>query len=250
MMGLPLLPRFGRRTGWRVEHVRRDRRIAVQATQLEDRGIESRSEARLVLREWIEYLAGPQTRVREIDFVSRVPQELLAAVAGQTQLTSLSVKWGPYTDLEPLTALRRLEQLTLGGSSALVDLSPLRRLLSLRSLGIGDAYRVTDFSPLASLTGLQSLSIGGEIGSDRRVHLPDLSWLAPMRELRTLYLGGTRIAPAQLEILRDLPKLVTIVIPLRRSYRGLVASYAGSNAAFARVERDYREYERLREPLR
>ena len=241
---------FGPRHVWRVEQIGRHRRLAVQATQLDDRGVTKRSEARAVLQEWIDHLSGPPTQIEEIDFVSRVPQELLSAVAGQTQLVALAVKWGPYSDLEPLTALRRLEQLSLDGATAVVDLGPLARLQTLQSLGISSAHRVVDFSPLATLTGLRNLSIGGYIGSDRVVHLPDLSWLASLQELRTVHLPATRIAPDQLAVLLELPKLVTVTIPLRRSSRKLVTSYAETSAAFAGVERDYREYERFRDGLR
>jgi hypothetical protein len=241
---------FGPRHVWRVEQIGRHRRLAVQATQLDDRGITKRSEARAVLQEWIDHLSGLPTHVEEIDFVSRVPQELLSAVAGQTQLVALAVKWGPYADLEPLTALRRLEQLSLDGATAVVDLGPLAHLHTLHSLGISSAHRVTDFSPLAALSRLRNLSIGGYIGSDRVVHLPDLSWLASMRELRSVHFGGTRIEPDQLAVLLELPELVTVTLPLRRSYRKLVASYAETSAAFAGVERDYREYEGYRDGLR
>jgi hypothetical protein len=45
MRGVTLFSR--RKSVWRIDQVRRQRRLAIQATQLGDRGIEKRSEQRL-----------------------------------------------------------------------------------------------------------------------------------------------------------------------------------------------------------
>jgi hypothetical protein len=53
--------------------------------------------------EWVDLLGTP-TELTELEFTTRTPKRLFAALAGQSQLESLKVKWGDYADLRPIGA--------------------------------------------------------------------------------------------------------------------------------------------------
>lgn len=244
---------FSRRRSsvWRVDQVRRQRRLQIQATQLGDRGVVKRSEQRRILDEWVGFLSTTPTRALEIDFVSRVPQALLDAVAAQRQLRSLHVKWGPYSDPEAISSLSGLEYLDLGGARAVEDVAPLGAMQGLTTLVVDGAFRVRDPAAIGDLVGLDELTFGNCYpGTDRLVDVADLDWLKPLVNLTTLSLPGTRIAPDALAALLELPELTTLRLPLRRSYRTLVFSYAEESPAFAGVARDYADFEESRVSFR
>lgn len=232
---------------WRVDQYHGQARLDVAATGLAARGVAKPSEQRRILREWIDFFAGGPTGVRHLNLVSRVPQELLDAVAGQTQLELLYVKMGPYASLEPLAQLTELRVLSLGGASKVEDLSPLAALAALHSLTIDQPFGVRDLRPLSAMRWLRELSYGnGYLGSDGVVDITDLQWVRALSSLRVLNLPGTRLPPEELAALTDLPMLTSLRIPLRRAYRKLVLEYAARNEAFAGVAKDYEGYDAFR----
>lgn len=217
------------------------------ATQLSSQGVGKPSEQRRILQEWIEFFASGPTRISELNLVSRVPQELLDALARQTQLRHLHVKWGPYSDLTPLKSLTKLKSLSLGGATRVADLTPLTSLDALRALAIDQPYSVHELGPLGELRSLRNLFYGnGSLGSDKVVTVNDLRWIRSLTNLRTLQLPGTRIPPPELEIVLELPRLTALSIPLRRSYRQKVLDYAPRSKAFAGVAKSYDENETFR----
>ena len=111
-------------------------------------------------------------------------KSLLAAV-GQCELTYLSLKGAPITDLGPLAGLTGLQSLGLIGTSV-SDLSPLAGLTGLQTLVLTGAS-VSDLSPLAGLTGLQWLYMGN-------TSVSDLSPLAGLTGLQTLDLTGASVS--------------------------------------------------------
>ena len=66
--------------------------IHVQATQL-DRKVASAAKRRRIFTDWVAFFSTTTTAITSLHFVSRVPQDLLDAIAGQPQLTRLRVKW-------------------------------------------------------------------------------------------------------------------------------------------------------------
>ena len=228
---------------WMPAQYQGQRAVRVAATQLDDQ-IASPAERRGILRDWIVFLSAAETNIDELRFVSRVPQELLDAAAGQTRIHTLDVKWGPYRDLSVLTRLSALNDLALGGAVGVESLEPLTQFPALTCLLISQAHRATDLEPLSRLVGLQSLTFGNSsLGSDRSLVLPDLRWISPLAELRTLRLPGTRILDPDLSPILKLPNLETLVLPLRRSYRKQVFALATSSDIFARVADDYEQYD-------
>lgn len=235
-----------RKTLWRVEQYGGQSSIDVQATQLDDRGVAERREQKLILAEWIEFL-GTATCIRDLNLVSRVPQELLDAVAGQRPLAALAVKWGPYANVDSVLPLAELQELSLGGARAVRDLEPLVFLPRLRTLSVDQPFAVTTPEVLGRLPSLENLTFGNaDPGSDRTLDLTDLEWIGQLRHLRTLHLPGTRLPVEQLPVLADLPNLVRLRIPLRPAYRAQVFELAPDNRAFAEVARQYERSDDLR----
>lgn len=210
----------------------------VAATQLES-PLVTRSSARRIFDEWQEFFRAP-TPIRHLRLASRVPQELLDALAGQSQLETLSVKWGPYRDLSPLSGLAALHDLRLGGATKVVDLSPLVALRSLTALDLDQVVSVADPSVLGRMTTLTSLAFGNaNPGSDRLVKIGDLEWVSPLRHLKTVRLVQVKLASRDLTPLLALPLLERVELSMRREFRDQVRDLAARSPAFAELDRDF-----------
>jgi len=228
----------------RVEEYRGEARLVVAATQLDPPA--TAAERRRVVDGWVRFLSSTPTAVTDLEFTTRLPQELLDAVAGQPQLRTLRVKWGPYADLSALSGLTALRSLHLGGATGVVSLAPLRGL-GLEELTVSEAHRLEDMRPLGTLSTLRTLVFGNaHPGSDRAVVVPDLEWVQSLQRLRSLSLPGTRIVVSDLSPLLELPGLEELALPLRRQYRKQVFELAAVSPAFAQVAQHYRDYDRWR----
>ena len=237
-------------TIWRPSHFGGEKVLGVTATQLDGTGL-GPAERKRVLAEWIEFFRSAETDIRELQLVSRVPQELLDSLAGQPQLEVLLVKWGPYRDVKGLGALTKLTTLRLGGATALESIEPLHGLPNLTTLAIVQPHRLDGTSTLRELTGLTALTFGNDHpGDDRNVVIEDLSWVEPLRELRSLALPGTRLVNPDLTPLLALPNLETLRLPLRRAYRAQVFELAETSQVFAQVAHEYEAYESWRATLK
>ncbi len=231
---------------WRVDQYAGQTSVRVAATQLDLQSLGG-VERRTILAEWIHFFASTPTNIRHLDLVSRVPQELLDAVAGQTNLRSIDVKWGRYHDISPLSELRLLERVSLGGASQLASLAPLSSLSVLSALTVSHAYQLDDITALSDLRSLRALRFGNSsLGSDRSVVIADLLWVPGLSELRTLDLPGTRILNPDLTPILALENLETLGLPLRRSYRKQIFEFAERSAVFARLAAEYEAYEAWR----
>ena len=242
LQDVPVANFFGRRREalWRVEQYRGQRSVEVQASQLEGNGVTKRSEQKRILAEWVEFLSGSTTGITDLNLVSQVPQELLDAVGGQHQLKSLAVKWGPYSDLNPLRSLKELRTLSLGGARAVKDLQPLASLHKLHTLVLDQPFSARNPEVIGQFQSLERLAFGnGHLGSDRTLEVADLEWIGRLTNLRALHLPGTRLPVEQLTTLAKLPNLVELGIPLRRVYRKTVFDLAPGNKAFAYLTREY-----------
>lgn len=118
-----------------------------------------------------------------------------------TALTKLVINHGPgvgfwvgsgskhVSDLSPLAGLLELDTLWLSVDARLADLSPLANLSNLKSLSLISPDGLRDScclrsSDLEALVGLPLLAELGLVG----MGIADLSWVAQMRELRSLSL--------------------------------------------------------------
>ena len=68
------------RTVWRVDQYVGESVIQVQATQL-DRKVPSAAERRRIFTDWVAFFSTTATAITSLHFVSRVPQDLLDAIA-------------------------------------------------------------------------------------------------------------------------------------------------------------------------
>ena len=153
-----------------VSEYKGQRAIAVSCTQLGTEFTSSR--ARRVVEEWIELLSS-RTPLTDLEFTTRTPKRLFAALAGQPQLTRLVVKWGDYADLSPLRSMSGLRHLELRGASAVTDVGPVAELHNLRLLALEGFRTIEDPSPLATvhrLTGALLLPCGFPVRVCLRKH--------------------------------------------------------------------------------
>lgn len=215
-------------------------RAVIRVSQLWSDGVVKRSEEKRIEAEWIDFLSQRPSRIKDLSIWSRVKQEIVDALAGQTQLEILDLKWGSYTDLTPIGHLSKLTELRLGGAKKVQDLTPLAGLTSLRKLEVDEAHAVNDLSPLSNLTGLTSLTFGSAYpGSDKTVHIRNLDWIEPLVNLQDLRLPGTSLAGLDLAVFTRLPKLVTLSIPLRARHRAQIIALAEASEPFRELVTRY-----------
>jgi hypothetical protein len=179
--------------------------IRVSATQLGTSY--SAGAARRIVDEWVDRLAAGPSPIRELAFTSRTPRRLFEALAGQPQLRSLTVKWGDYSDLSPLTGLVELQQLTLRGASGVHDLTPISVLIRLETLAIEGFRAIRDLSPLGELQHLTSLELGGDWMTPRNAHVGSIGVLRQLQGLQQVHLHTLIVDDKDYSPLLSLPNL-------------------------------------------
>jgi hypothetical protein len=153
----------------------------------------TRADRRRVLEEWIDFFSEPHP-IEHLTLWCRVTDELLRAVSAQTQLTSLTVQWGPYSDMSAVAELTNLVELDLRGASAVTDISPLASMSTLTHVHIENARKLRDYSPLGELAGLRYLGVDRGI-TGARADADSLEFLRGLDGLQTLY-WDPRVATA------------------------------------------------------
>lgn len=190
--------------------------IAVRCTQLGSDYAATR--AKRVVDDWIELFSGP-TPLTDLQFITRTPKRLFAALSGQPQLTRLAVKWGDYADLTPMASMTQLHTLILRGASAVTDLSPLASLSSLEVLALEGFRSIKDPSPLSQLRGLRELEIGGNWTAPKNGHIATIGFLRELRGLEELLLHTVIVDDLDYSPLFDLPSLRGVRVMKTRGMR-------------------------------
>jgi len=145
----------------------------------------SRSERLRILAEWLDFFRQPSP-IKHLTLWCRVTDEILHGISTQTQLETLTLHWGPYTELSHLLSFTRLRELTLGGASAITDLTPVAQLTGLTHLAVENARKLRDYSPIGQLTGLRYLDVDrGITGS--RADAESIDFIRDLDQLRTFY---------------------------------------------------------------
>lgn len=193
--------------------------VKVWATQLDD---VTQTQAVRVVDEWVEFLGSGGGDIRELEFVSRTPKRLFAALAGQPQLERLQLKWGDYEDLGPLEGMVGLRELHLGGASSVKSVEPLARLQAVETLRIESLRWATDLSPIAEMSGVTDLALGGDWASPRNAHLDSLAWIERMPQLKHVELHTLIVDDLDYSPLQRLPNLESVVV---RKVRGMSPSF-------------------------
>lgn len=181
--------------------------VVLMATQLDTNY--SATQARRVVSEWADFLASGPSPIRKIEFVSRTPKRLFDSLHGQTQLESLMVKWGDYSDLSPLAQMTHLRTLHLRGASSVADVAPLAGL-RVQNLAVEGLRQVRDLSPIAGMTAVTELELGGDWMTPRVAKVESFSFLRKMPQLRTLLLHTIAAEDLDYRAVLDLPNLTSV----------------------------------------
>ena len=190
----------------RVSEYHGQQTIRVACTQLS--GYTAR-EAKRVLDEWVEFLGSP-SQLTDLEFATRTPKRLFAALAGQPQLVRLAVKWGDYSDLSPLSSMAGLHHLSLRGASAVSDVAALSSLTELESLTIEGFRTIADTTPLSGLLQLRDLELGGAWTGPRNGHLGSIRVLRHLVNLQDVLLHTVVVDDLDYSPLLDLPRLRSV----------------------------------------
>lgn len=169
------------------------------------------SDQRRILQEWCAFFH-EESRIRELALRSRVSQDLFEAVCHLEQLTRLHVKWGPLVDLTPLRQLRQLEGLSLG-TMGVKDISPIAELPKLRFLQLDNLEYVRNFGALSNARRLEFLEIEGYWQGPKKIHVHNLSFARPLRQLRALRIGYVIIDDFDVSPLLKLRNLEYLELP-------------------------------------
>jgi hypothetical protein len=191
--------------------------IAVAATQLGTNF--TPTEGARIVREWVAFFSAGPTAITELRFLTRTPKRLFNALAGQTQLQRLFVKWGDYEDLGVLQGIKELRALRLGGASKVADISPLASLTELANLEIESLRMAHDLSALGGLTQLTQLELGGDWRSLRTAHIDSIAWLPNLRNLEHLLLHTVIVDDLDYTPLLLLPRLKAVRVKKARGMR-------------------------------
>jgi hypothetical protein len=191
--------------------------IRVSATQLGTKY--SAAAARRVVDEWVAFLASGPSPIRELTFTSRTPRRLFEALAGQPQLRSLTVKWGDYSDLSPLTNMAELQHLTLRGASNVHDITPISTLTQIETLQIEGFREITDLSPLATLQHLTGLDLGGNWMAPRNAHVGSIAVLRQLPQIQRLILHTIIVDDKDYSPLLTLPNLTSVRVMKTRGMK-------------------------------
>ena len=130
-------------------------------------------------------------------------KEQVQAIRKLTQLKRLRVTFFRAANIEFIGDLFNLEELILEYVSGFSDLTPLSKLKKLRSLHLENLRRVTDFSGLAGSESLRYLCINGTFDWDQPVE--NFDFLSEVPSLEILAFGfGVKIVQPQYPIFRSL----------------------------------------------
>jgi hypothetical protein len=156
-----------------------------------DLGPLSAAEKKAAIGAWCARLPGLKD-VRGLRLWSRTPQPLFDAACRMSGLESLQIKLTTCTQLDAITALKRLRYLSIGSSTKVATIAPLGRLSGLRLLELENFKLVSDWSPLLALTALESLAVTGSMWSSQDVG--PLDRFGRMTWLRSLSVDTTNVA--------------------------------------------------------
>jgi len=165
--------------------------------------------AKKVVAEWVELLKSP-TPLTSLQFTSRTPKRLFAALAGQPQLLRLVVKWGDYEDLSPVASMTSLRHLELRGATAISNVAALASLTTLELLALEGFRSIEDLSPLGNLRALTDLEIGGAWMTPRNGHVSSIRFLTDLPQLEKVLLHTLVVDDLDYTPLLHLPRLRSV----------------------------------------
>ena len=151
-----------------------------------------------MLDQWCEFLRSEPDTFNELNFCTKMPQELLDAVCCQRNLKSLHIKWGSYEELDALANLSHLKSLFIGSGARVKSIAPIAELTGLENLCVENFQKINDYSLFANLQNLKSLEICGDGLSPKFIHIDSLEFLCQMSKLTSLVILVARLKKQRL----------------------------------------------------
>ncbi|WP_445456006.1 leucine-rich repeat domain-containing protein [Flavobacterium sp. HNIBRBA15423] len=171
-------------------------KLSINCTQLdywiEKHGKKEKDKKR-ILNEWCEFLKQNSTVFTELDFGTRMPQELFDAVCNQKHLKRLEIKWGAYKDISAIENLSNIELLHIGSGAGVVSVKPISKLKNIIALSIENFQKITNYDDLVELTTLESLSIEGDGMGPQYIKIDNINFISQMTQLRFFRLLTERL---------------------------------------------------------
>jgi len=202
-----------------VSQYKGQKSLVINCTQLGDSftpQYKTAKQKRAVLDEWCDFLRSEQDAFNELDFCTKMPQELFDAVCYQRNLKSLHIKWGSY---ECLDALVNLSSLKRGAS--VKSIAPIATLTGLESLAVENFQKISDYSALSNLQNLKSLEISGDGLSPKFIHIESLEFLRQMPGLTSFVILTARLKSKDYSPILSLKSLTHLSLPPQHALFGL-----------------------------
>ena len=147
------------------------------------------------------------------------PKVTIGGESYSTALTELELDGVSLSneDIESLGDMVNLKTLRISGNLTFDQLEPLSALKNLETLTIvpdgGGTLYISDLSPLSKLTNLKSLDLMIN-------NVSDFTWASGLTELRFLQLTGDNATYSNLDGLENLTKLESLRLPMRSMDQG------------------------------
>ena len=171
-------------------------KLSINCTQL-DYWIEEHKkkdkDKKRILNEWCEFLNQNPTAFTELDFGTRMPQELFDAVCNQKHLKRLEIKWGAYKDISAIENLTNIELLHIGSGASVESIKPLSKLKNIIALSVENFQKITNYDDFSELTTLESLSIEGDGMGPQYIKIDNIEFVSKLQQLRFFRLLTERL---------------------------------------------------------
>ena len=205
-----------------VSQYKGQKSLVINCTQLGDSftpQYKTAKQKRAVLDEWCDFLRSEQEAFDELNFCTKMPQELFDAVCCQRNLKSLHIN--SYESLDALANLSSLKSLFIGSGASLKSIAPIATLTGLESLAVENFQKISDYSAFSNLQNLKSLEISGDGLSPKFIHIESLEFLRQMPGLTSLMILVTRIKSKDYSPILSLKSLTHLSLPPQHALFGL-----------------------------
>ena len=207
-----------------VSQYKGQKSLVINCTQLGDSftpQYKTAKQKRAVLDEWCDFLRSEQDAFDELNFCTKMPQELFDAVCCQRNLKSLHIKWGSYESLDALADLSSLKCLFIGSGASVKSIAPIAKLVALESLAVENFQKISNYSEFSNLQNLKSLEISGDGLSPKFIHIDSLEFLHQMPGLTSLVILTARLKSKDYSPILSLKSLSHLSLPPQHALFGL-----------------------------
>lgn len=205
-----------------VSQYKGQKSLVINCTQLGDSftpQYKTAKQKRAVLDEWCDFLRSEQEAFDELNFCTKMPQELFDAVCCQRNLKSLHIN--SYESLDALANLSSLKSLFIGSGASLKSIAPIATLTGLESLAVENFQKISDYSAFSNLQNLKSLEISGDGLSPKFIHIESLEFLRQMPGLTSLVILTARLKSKDYSPILSLKSLTHLSLPPQHALFGL-----------------------------